>query len=172
MKLRFKRWLKRITIALTVVLVMLGYATVVSLWLMSRADARHAEYYHTGADVNSFLKAYSTALLAAHESGDTSPLMNFYAEEYASPKRGAWRFVDDPNRHNAQIAHLEPKADEPFDLPRLQQELSSYLNQIASIERVKCKIDLIETYVPKDHLILTVKYILDGHDNRGMSFEA
>ena len=166
-----KRWLKRLAMLTTGCGLVLGCAVGYVLNTMSQADARHAEFLASGKTVNEFLKSYSRALVGAFENKDTSRLLALYSDDYFSPDRGLWRLKGDLPLGDASLAALEAIDHRGVDRGTLSEELQFYLDGIARIDNVACKINLIEEVVPHSRVSLTVKFVLDGQDVAGLVFQ-
>jgi hypothetical protein len=164
---RFSRWMW----VLGGCLLLAAAGVTVALWRMDRTDAEHRRFYETGARLNGYLADYADALKRAVESGDPSPVLAFYSDAYASPGRGRWRLV--PDREVGGVQVLQAVADGEGDSTRdeLTAELRDFLSGIALVDRVKCKIDLIERADPNGDVVLRVKQIVDGVDTDGALFE-
>lgn len=160
---RLRKWLKRLLLTGVGCGIVAAIGVAWALHAMGETDKQHARFLECGKGVNAFLKEYSSALHA----GNVDALSRFYLTAYQSPGRGQWTLVPEDKSGDARLATLVSVGSEDFDVTALTGELESYIADLQSIDRVKCKINLIEEIVPDDHVTLTVKYILDGIDQSG-----
>lgn len=168
---RLRRWLRRLAKAGLVLLLMLVIGLGVAWRWLNQADAQHARFLEAGKTINAFLKEYSHALTDAYQSQDRSHLLECYAANYESPGRGEWQFTETEDLGDSQYSTLAATGEADFDRSMLDAEVADYLQQLTSVHRVKCKINLIEDIVPGQEATLTVKYILDGVDKDGLKLQ-
>jgi hypothetical protein len=168
---RAKRWSRRILVALAVVALVssLGLAY---LWHAMRSwDAEHARFLDAGQGINLFFTNYAHDLAEAHRRGNPELVLSSYSQGYRSPRRGHWRLMEEQDLGAAVRSSLRSEGYEDFDRAALAGEIHAYFAGIASIEDVRCKIDLVERLVPDRTAAVTVKYVLDGEDRAGRLFE-
>lgn len=159
---------------LRVLIVVAGLAIAVfaaSLFVMARKDKEHDRFFNTGKSVNQFLATYKHGLEEAFKKKDAAEITRFYSDHYASPARGRWALK--PDLEAGDVACFVLKADGGKDYAKadLEDEFKSYLNSLASIQDIKFKIDMIEKVELEQTVQLTVKFILDGKDQRGTVFQ-
>jgi len=152
-------------------LVVAGAIVAVILWRMERVDAEHRRFYETGQRLNTYLGGYADALKEAARSGDLAPLLAFYSDSYASPGRGRWRLEPAGKIGGVRRFRVSAHGDDDYGREELAAELRGYLAGMAAVERVKCKIDLIEATEPDGDVVLRVKLIVDGTVPGGALFE-
>ena len=168
---RVKRWLKRIGISLLVCVVLGGIAVAVGLQQMRVADDRHARFLDCGKTINNFLDAYAMTLGKAFQANDPATIVAMYSSEYSSPNRGRWSFDGGQDIGDVEFSTLEKHGAENYEKAALRSELADYLAGLSAVDRVKCKINLIEDADPGKAAKLTVKYVMDGRDTDGQLFQ-
>lgn len=166
-----KRWLKRIGIAMVVLLGVAGIGVGLVSHKMRQWDARHAQFLACGKTINNFLKIYAKNAGEAFQQNDASQLVQHYSTRYASPERGNWSLGEREDIGDVGLFNLRVVGNADFDRDLLHDEVAEYLGNIGSTDRVKCKINLIEDVEPDKSAQLTVKYILDGRDKAGHLFQ-
>ena len=134
-------------------------------------DARHARFYDTGKSVNKFLSDYVDALKQGQKAGDASVLADYVSEQYRSPHRGQWRFVDRDSAADVKTSILTTVDVGDFGRPELVAEMVAYLGELESLDRLVMKIDMIEEIDPYRSVRLRVKSILDAVDRSGVAFQ-
>lgn len=152
-------------------LLLVAAVIVAALWRMERTDAEHRRFYETGSRLNGYLADYADALKRASETGDLSPVLGFYSDTYSSPGRGRWRLEPEREVGSVRVSRVVAEGDADSTRDELAEELREHLSGIAAVDRVKCKIDLIEATEPGGDVVLKVKQILDGVDTEGALFE-
>jgi hypothetical protein len=162
------RWTRGRQLAIGACLGVVLVAFLADRWVDS-LDERHERFYETGKMINSFLSEYAGALKKAHAQGDLAPVADLYAADYAAPGRGRWELEALHDTQDIVALALVKKGAKDYGTADLLSELAQYLAELASVDRVKCKIDLmdIERTVPDREAMLTVKVILDGVDREG-----
>jgi len=166
-----RRILKKLLRVLIVVAVLAIAIFAFSLFVMARKDKEHERFFNTGKSVNQFLATYKHGLEEAFKKKDASEITQFYSDHYASPGRGHW--VLKPDQDAGDVACFTLKSDGRKDYAKadLKDEFSSYLNSLASVQDIKFKIDMIEKVELEQTVQLTVKFILDGKDQRDIVFQ-
>ena len=168
---RAKWWARRIlwTVAAVGLVSSIGVAY---LWHdLKRRDAEHARFLDCGQSINLFLKNYAHDLAEAHRSGDLAPALAWYSPNFHSGRRGRWRLTEEQDLGAAIRSTLRAEGCDDVERDAIAEELSAYLADLAAVEGVKCKIDLVEAAVPDRSAVITVKYILDGADRAGRLIE-
>lgn len=141
-------------------------ATVaIALYVMGRQDAEHARFYETGSSINAFLSDYAKAMKDGGKVGD------YYATGFSSPGRGRWVLRSEASNPDVVRWKLEPEGDRDGSRDSVLHETAEYLAALASVQDVKCKIDMIEQADPARDVVLRVKYILMGTDRDGRLVE-
>ena len=165
------RLLKRLAKLLLILSVIVGVCIALGLYVMARKDKEHDRFFNTGKSVNTFLSNYKHGLEEAFKKKDTSEVTHFYSDLYSSPGRGHW--VLKPEREESDVTSLVMKTEGRKDYTKadMETEVSSYLKGLASIDDVKLKIDMIEEVELERSVQLTVKFILDGKDHQGETFQ-
>jgi hypothetical protein len=143
----------------------------IALYIMGRRDAKHARFYNTGKSINSFLTEYSRAVREAFQKRNAAAVAVLYSDNYFSPGRGRWESKQDQSEGDVWVFRLAAQGQEDFSKNNLRDEISRYVSGIASIDDVKCKIDMIEHVELERSAVLTVKFILDGTDQAGSVFQ-
>ena len=145
---------------------------VAYLWhAMKRMDAEHARFLDCGQSINLFLKHYADELAEAHRRSDAAVVLSSYSEDFHSPNRGRWRLTEEQDLGAAVRSLLRSEGRDDFGRGALAEELAVYLRGIASVQSIKCKVNLIEHAIPDASAVVTVKYILDGEDRAGRLIE-
>jgi hypothetical protein len=162
------RKLRRITLG---VIGVLALAVGALLAEMSWEDHKHARFLTSGRSVNAFLSEYAHSLNDAFTAADPDALMRLYSNRYSSPDRGHWRLQAGDAENDVEVSHLYADGKDTFGRGELGEELAAYLASLTAVDDVKCKIDLIEQIEHERQVVLTVKYILDGRDQRGRYFQ-
>lgn len=168
---RLRRWLRRLAKVGLVLSLILTIGMAVAWRWLNQADAHHARFLEAGKTINTFLKDYSHALTDAYHSKDRSHLLECYAANYESRGRGEWQFTKKEDIGDTMYSTLSTTDQSDFNRSKLDAEVANYLQQLTSVDRVKCKINLIEHIVPGKEATLTVKYILDGVDAEGLKLQ-
>ena len=166
-----KRWLKRITVVLVALMVTAGMGVGWMLHSMRQADERHAQFLGCGKSINNFLKTYAGHIDEAFQQTDAQPVVQHYSQDYASRGRGNWTLDAGTDIGDVDYFTLQAVGSADYNRNLLGDELAQYLGQLQSVDRVKCKINLIEQVQPGESAQLTVKYILDGKDGQGRLFQ-
>ena len=164
--------LERKAVRIILILLCVGLLAFGGFWLyLGRTDRQHARFVLAGKGVLEFLGNYSGALKKAHQSGDFSQVMALYDAGYQSPKRGGMVWVDGPTAGGVDVKNLRLSGDRDFDIPAAEQDLKDYLATLAKVDKIGCKIDLIEEVDFGATVTLTVKYFLLGYDHEGNKVE-
>jgi hypothetical protein len=163
MKKRFPRLLRFATLAG----VFLAAGVLIVFAYMKHQDAEHAKFFRIGRSVNDFLKHYGESFREGIETRDVSSILQLYSDNYRAPGRGNW--MHDPARQEGDVAVslLHSRAAAPFDKEALARDLVTYFQTLQSVREVTFKINLIESVPDDDHVVFTVKFILDGTDSQG-----
>jgi hypothetical protein len=166
-----KKKIKKLARILIVLSLLVCVAAALTLYVMARKDKTHARFYNTGKSINKLLSDYNHALKEAFDKRDTAVLIRFYSDSYSSPARGRWVTRRDNDESDVACYRLIAEGHDDYDKMNLRDELASYLAGLASIEDIKLKIDMIEKVELDRSAVLTVKFILDGHDREGALFQ-
>jgi len=165
-----RRILRKLLRILIVVCVLVAAIFALSLFVMARKDKEHERFYKTGKSVNQFLANYKHGLEEAFKKKDAAEITQFYSEHYAAPGRGRW--VLKPDQDEGDVTCFTLKADgQDYTKYDLKNEFNDYLKGLASIQDIKFKIDMIEKVELERTVQLTVKFILDGKDQRDAVFQ-
>jgi hypothetical protein len=89
---RMKQWLKRLGVAMVLVVLAASIAIAIGLQRMRVADEQHAAFLDCGKTINNFLMTYAAALDTAFELNDPAVILAMYSDRYLSPNRGRWSF--------------------------------------------------------------------------------
>ena len=140
--------------------------TLGALWIGQRfgeEDARHARFYEMGSSINVFLGSYCEAFEQAQRENSIAPLRAFYAEDFATPKRGLWVFRGKPLwEWPVRVARVVRHGEEDGDRRHVFSQLKGYLDGFTGIDKSVCKINLIEEAEPPSRAVLTMKWVIDG----------
>jgi hypothetical protein len=166
-----KRLLKAIAKLTLVLLVVIGLVIAVMLYVMSRSDKEHARFYATGKSVNTFLGSYKHGIEEAFKKKDANEIVKLYADDFNSPARGRWVMQNAPNENDVAVMKLVREGNQDFTKVNMTDEVKGYLDSIAEIKSIWCKIDMIEQIEPEKRVTLRVKYILTGKDKQNAAFE-
>ncbi len=166
-----KKFLKPLLKLAIGIALVVGVAVLIALFYMSRSDKEHARFYATGKSVNTFLGAYKTGIEEAFKKNAADEVVRFYADDFNSAGRGRWTLQNTPSENDVTVQKLERASEQNFTRENIAEEVKSYLDSIASIENIWCKIDMIEEVDPEKAVKLRVKYILTGKDKQGAEFE-
>ena len=142
-----------------------GYREVVK-----RQDLRHARHYALGKHINNFLSEYSKAFTASFEDGDLAAFAGFYSEDYSAPGRGRWTLGEALRQGDVLVTELTASGGASYDKPAVIEEFTQYFQELQAIEKLACKIYLIEQPDP-DNVVLTTKFFLDAVDRQGRLFQ-
>ena len=123
-----------------------------------------------GRSINTFLGSYSKAVNRAFQTGSHDEVMGFYSENYSSPARGSWILADYRQQGNIKVSELVSKGEKAYGRKARWQEFSEYFSGLDSLDRVSCKIHLIER-VETEEVVVTVHFTLDGTDRSGALFQ-
>ncbi|RMH15732.1 MAG: VCBS repeat-containing protein [Acidobacteria bacterium] len=154
-----------------VVAAVLLAALAVAYHQLAARDRQHARFYQAGQSINGFLGEYCAALEAARQSGRVDPLLAFYHPAYHAPGRGREVWGESRRLAGAEVYPRRRSGTADAGLDELRRELSTYVGELAAIDRTSCKIDLIEALEPGASARLTVKRIVAGSDHRGRRLE-
>ena len=169
--MRIRRIVKIITRFLIAGCCVLAAIVGLTLFVMAGKDKEHARFYNSGKSVNAFLNDYKHALEDSFKRRDFSETMALYSDRYASPARGRW--ILKPDLTQGDVASFKLVSDGRKDYAKgdVRDEIANYLQGLSAVDDVKFKIDLIEQAEPDQSVVLTVKGILDGKDQRGSVFQ-
>lgn len=146
-------------------------AVIIALFYMSRSDKEHARFYATGKSVNTFLSDYKHGIEEAFKNNAAGEVVKLYADDFNSAGRGQWILQNAPPENDITVLKLERVGQQDFNREALAAEVKTYLDTIAEIENIWCKIDMIEEVDPEKAVTLRVKYILTGKNKQGEQFE-
>ncbi len=156
------------------VLVFVSIAMLVSLLAYrhtaERQDRRHARHYELGKRINNYLGEYSAAFTDSFDEGNTVKLAEFYSDEYSALGRGRWSLAKTREQSDVVVTELSAVGGADYDKTAVVEELVEYLGGLSAIEKLACKIYLIEQPDPDD-LVLTTKFFLDAVDKEGRLFQ-
>jgi hypothetical protein len=138
---------------------------------MQRWDMEHARFLACGQSINLFFKSYARDLAEAHRQGKPELVLSSYSPSFRSLRRGHWRLVNEQDLGAAVRSSLRSEGDADFDRQGLAAEFQAYFASIATVDDLKCKVDLIEHAEPDRNARVTVKYVLDGVDRTGKRFQ-
>jgi FG-GAP-like repeat len=167
MRKRLKTLAKVALVAVGVLLL----AAVAVITEMAREDRQHEEFLRTGRSINQFLTEYGHALADAFADKNAGPVARFYSDGYRAPGRGRWLLRPADPEGDVEVWRLAAEGDYPFAKGDVCGELEAYLSSLTAVDDVKCKIDLIEQIEQGRSAVLTVKFILDGKDQDGRTFQ-
>lgn len=170
-QIRARRWLKRIVIAGMLLAVAAGLGLGVLMYKMSQWDAQHARFLANGKSINDLLKQYAGHVGDVFKQGDVDLLLQHYSQRYLSPERGRWSLDEGQDIGDVQHFTLQASGSDDYDRDKIRDELTAYLADLQSVDRVKCKINLVEEIELDQSATLTVNYILDGQDHQGRLFQ-
>lgn len=157
-----KKRLMQPLVGLVALLVLLGgYHEIVQ-----RQDRGHAQHYALGQRINNYLSEYSRAFTAAFHDGDPAKFADFYSGDYAAPGRGQWALREARQQGGVFVTELAAVGGADYDKAAVVEEFAQYLGELSAIEKLACKIYLIEKPDPDD-VILTTKFFLDAVDREG-----
>jgi hypothetical protein len=138
---------------------------------MSRRDKQHAKFYSTGKSVNVFLGNYSRAIREGFEKKDAGSVTSLYSDRFSSPARGRWAMRPGGEISDVSVLRLATEGTQDFDKAGIREEVTNYLESLASIKNIWTKIDMIEHVELERRVTLRVKFILDGTDPQGAVFQ-
>ena len=166
-----RKILKTLLKILGVLIVLVGLAVGVALYVMARKDKEHARFYNTGKAVNAFLSSYSKAMKEGFEQRDAAAVARLYSDRFTSPARGRWVLRQDAAESDVAVSRLAPDGRRDFAKADINEEVSRYFDTLASIKNIWTKIDMIEEVELERRVVLRVKFILDGADPQGAVFQ-
>src|SRR6267142_3078339 len=161
-----RRILRMLLRVLIIGAVLAAVIVAVSLFVMARKDKEHERFFNTGKSVNVFLATYKHGLEEAFKNQDVAEITQFYSEHYASTGRGQWVLKPDQDAGDVTCFVLKADGSKAYTKADLQDEFKTYLNGLASVQDIKLKIDMIEKVELDQSVQVTVKFILDGTDQR------
>jgi hypothetical protein len=161
-----KRRLAKLLRRLALVCLCVALALVCLAGFLKYEDGRHETFFQTGRSVNDFLKEYGAALRAGFTAKDTSAVTRLYSAHYRAAGRGRWVMGPEQQEGDVVVCRLEARPARPVGKEQVAKDLAAYFGSLASVSEVICKINLIES-AADDHVVLTVKFILDGTDLQG-----
>ncbi|MFT5466238.1 MAG: hypothetical protein ACI8UO_001336 [Verrucomicrobiales bacterium] len=147
-------------------LVMALALSIFLIWA-GREDEKYGGYLKSGANINTFLKAYGKEVIAAVDSGNVDKLLDYYAHDYSSPGRGQWTLGEETEVNGVFHSYIQKVGDEDYDREKLKEELQAYVSGLKSVKQIACKINLAEDIQPFETARATVKFVLDGEDRDG-----
>jgi hypothetical protein len=145
----------------------LAVGIVVVLGYMNYQDREHERFYQVGRSVNEFLKQYGEVFREGIVAHDVSPILSLYSDHYRSPDRGSWVLGPARLEGDVAVSLLQTQEAAPFDREELRRDLELYSQTLQSVDEVTFKINLIESMPDANHVVLTVKFVLDGRDCEG-----
>lgn len=182
---RRRRWT-----GVAVVVLLVALAGFLAEQYAARTEAEHRLFSEAGQSINGFLKDYCSDWKASHAAGEPTLWLASYSAEYrpfgrSSDDQGKWRWVEHASGHQPAGStevwqrQVEPAGNSAVETasadrsPRaiLGARLAKNLTDFGSIERLTCKIDLIEKLEIGRQAILTVKLIADGADPQGRAIQ-
>jgi VCBS repeat protein len=168
-----RRTLRKLLRILIVGTVLAASFLGLTLFVVARKDKEHERFFNTGKSVNQFLANFKHGLEESFKKKDAAEIMQFYSERYASPRRGRWILRSDEVAGDVACLVLRREGEKDYAKADLKSEFSDYLNGLASVEDIKLKIDMIDIdkVVLEQKVPLTVKFILDGKDVQGSTFQ-
>ncbi|MBA3243375.1 MAG: VCBS repeat-containing protein, partial [Acidobacteria bacterium] len=166
-----RKILKTVAKTLAVLVVLVGVAVAVALYVMARKDKEHAKFYNTGKAVNSLLGSYSKAVREGFEKRDASMVARLYSDRFASPARGRWVMREDAAESDVSVFRLAADGRQDYSKADIGDEVSRYFSTLSSIKNIWTKIDMIEEVELEKRVVVRVKFILDGVDPRGAVFQ-
>jgi len=166
-----KRVFKALAKLTIVVLVIVGSAIAVALYVMDRRDKEHARFFNTGKAVNVFLGNYTRALRESFDKKDPTAVLSLYSDHFWAPGRGHWELTASGQESDVAISRVVINGKQDFDKQALRGEVVNYLASISSIDNIWTKIDMIESIDLEKSVVLRVKFILDGKDPHGAVFQ-
>jgi hypothetical protein len=165
-----KKPLNKLAISSTLLCLCVGASGVGVSMYYDHEDARHAEFLETGRAVGALLNEYSQAVEKAFRTKNVAEVTRFFSASYNAPKRGRWSYRQAQDEGDILVWDLKADDAACFGKEDLRNEFATYLDDMAQVVEVLCKINLIEENQP-ERIVLTVKFILDGMDRRGMVFQ-
>jgi hypothetical protein len=166
-----RKRIRKLARILAVVAAVVGVAVGAALYAMARKDAEHARFFETGRSVNNFLSGYTKAIKEGFAKGDASSVSALYSERFSSRSRGRWALRRDADESDVTVSRLAPDGAQDFAKADIGDEVSRYFAALSSVQNVWTKIDMIEQIEPGHHVVLRVKFILDGTDKQGQVFQ-
>src|SRR5260370_39555035 len=166
-----RRILRKLLRVLIVVVALAVAIFALILYWMARKDKDKELFYNPGKSVNQFLATYKHGLEEAFKLKDVSEITRFFSSRYASPGRGRGVLMPDQNVSDVACLVLTAAGRKDYAKAGLEDEFKSYLDGLASVQDIKFKIDMIEKVELEQTVQLTVKFILDGKDQRDTVFQ-
>ncbi len=166
-----RKILKTAAKILAVLVILVGVAVAVALYVMARKDREHAKFYNTGKAVNALLGSYSKAVREGFEKRDASAVARLYSDRFASPARGRWVMREDAGESDVSVFRLAADGRQDYTKADIGEEVARYFSTLSSIKNVWTKIDMIEEVELEKRVVVRVKFILDGADPRGAVFQ-
>ncbi|PON18568.1 hypothetical protein C2W62_07275 [Candidatus Entotheonella serta] len=162
--------LKALGIIASLVIVGIGIGILAGQRVMAKKDAEHAAFYNLGASVKGFVGEYGKAFEQAFISQTQEPIAAFYADRYPTMprpdtlplRRGDWTWK--ATRRSDGVTTLTLQSAEPWLTSKtaVVDAYRAYTQDITSIRNIRSKIDLIERIDDDRHVVVRVKFILDG----------
>jgi hypothetical protein len=165
-----KRSRKASVVALAVLFVALPVVYLAYREMAERQDRSHARHYELGVRINNYLSDYAGAFRTSFDTGDPTKLAEFYSDQYSAAGRGRWTLADARELSDVDVIKLAAVGAADYDKTAVVEELAQYVGELSAIEKIACKIYLIEQPDPND-VILTVKFFLDAVDAEGLLFQ-
>ncbi|MDT4897003.1 MAG: enediyne biosynthesis protein [Acidobacteriota bacterium] len=167
----WKRKIKLLARILIAVALVMTIGIAVALHVMGLRDKEHARFLETGKSINKFLSDYGHAIKDSFEQKNAAAVIHFYSESYSAPSRGRSVMQQGNDESGVSVLRVVSEGQETYNRESIADEVSAYLNTLASIQNIWCKIDLIEAVEPERRVTLRVKFILDGTNPQGAIFQ-
>ncbi len=131
-------------------------------------DRQYQSFLNNGVGINGFLKEFGKTVRSSANSNQVEPILNFYAEDFASPDHGDWIF-DAPTESSGIRYQLLRSAERSGQdgAAAVKQFWTSYVEGVRESTGVVCKINLAEAIQSGKSAVVTVKFILDGSSQSG-----
>jgi hypothetical protein len=81
------------------------------------------------------------------------------------------KLIANGTESDVAISRLRIEGNRGYRRVDVQDEVNEYVNGLAAIDDIKFKIDMIRKIEPERSVDLTIKFILDGVDKQGASFQ-
>jgi len=143
-----KRWIRRIAISLVMLAVVALGCGGALMHTMRQWDVQHTKFLSSGKTINDFLKEFAGTVGEAFQDQHSDKVVQHYSQRYASPQRGTWALDQGQDIGDADFFQLVAGDQLDYGRDDIGRELQGYFADIQSVDRVKCKINLIETIEP------------------------